>query len=657
MVTPSMPFPLWSTARSVALSLYLCLLFLLSDHGTSFTIQTEIQKPSRSVSITTRIDLSSSNYPRSGQRRRQPQPRPSSLSSTSGKNNDKGATAAATAGPKAAGRRGSRRNNDGGAAAAAGPKAAGRRGSSRSPASDRRTGPREKQRHSDSASVVELPIAELDGGDSTNENENVNVVAISSPSIQVSEPLESGGVVKQKQEQKQEPQRKRERRCLDEKQQDFVLGYLNKHHVDMLTKCAETFSQLGVEKAKKNAWSGGAYKILSATIVGIDTHSFTLDVETQERNKESKEKNVVIDLDAEPVVKSRKFGRHRGSDTSPLVLDDLDIFPIDEIVRKLCRMCWMVNEPETTGKLFQLAIQLGGSDLGKIKDSMYLNQCPHNRYVRKYFYGMAADAALEGVVQCSKGRISNRMKMTAMFPEMNPSMDSYRIGTILEMVRAIAIKLAEENLRVRVCVQGSMGAGIQTGVPKQLSGVFQLLQMMDWQSSEGEENEGMVGDFLNFGNVGAQHVVDAHVREDGTQVEQDDVFLLIAPQSMIGVDSSIIGPLKEMVEAVGDRPIILLNSDLTDKVSAQGQQNVRGRQGRMDFADSFQTIWHFQNIYVSGTSYFPILGAMFKPGPLNMWSAYQRRDLANNGGEVYLPVLAGEEKPKGEQIMESFENG
>ena len=30
------------------------------------------------------------------------------------------------------------------------------------------------------------------------------------------------------------------------------------------------------------------------------------------------------------------------------------------------------------------------------------------------------------------------------------------IGTILEMTRAIAIKLVEQNLRVRVCVQGTM---------------------------------------------------------------------------------------------------------------------------------------------------------------------------------------------------------
>ena len=175
-------------------------------------------------------------------------------------------------------------------------------------------------------------------------------------------------------------------------------------------------------------------------------------------------------------------------------------------------------------------------------------------------------------------------------------------------------------------------------------------------AEEGEENEGMVGSFLNFGSIGAEHVVNAHEAEDGTKVEQDDVFILIAPQSMVGVDSSIIGPLQAMVEAAGDRPVILINPDLIDKPSAQGQQNVRGRQGRIDFADSFKPIWHFQNIYVSGTSYFPILGSMFKPNARGMWIAHQRRDLANNDGEVYVPILAGEVMPQGEEILEAFES-
>lgn len=140
------------------------------------------------------------------------------------------------------------------------------------------------------------------------------------------------------------------------------------------------------------------------------------------------------------------------------------------------------------------------------------------------------------------------------------------------MVRAIAIKLVEQNLRVRISVQQSMGVGIFTGLPKQLGGVSKLLQMMDWESEEGEENKG-----INFGAVGSEYVTNEHVKEDGTKVEQDDVFIIIAPQSMIGVDSSIIGPLSDMVEKAGDRPVILINPDLTDKVSSQGQQSVRGR--------------------------------------------------------------------------------
>lgn len=57
---------------------------------------------------------------------------------------------------------------------------------------------------------------------------------------------------------------------------------------------------------------------------------------------------------------------------------------------------------------------------------------------------MASEAALEAVTLCSKKQFTNRMKMTVMFPEMNPSMDSYRIGTLLELARSIAIKLAEQ---------------------------------------------------------------------------------------------------------------------------------------------------------------------------------------------------------------------
>lgn len=217
-------------------------------------------------------------------------------------------------------------------------------------------------------------------------------------------------------------------------------------------------------------------------------------------------------------------------------------------------------------------------------------------------------------------------------------MDSYRIGTILELVRSVAIRLAEENLRVRVCVQNSMGVGIFTGLPKQLSGVARLLQAMDWQSGPGEINEGMVGDYVRFGALGADHVWNELRDDDGVVTRhQDDVFLILAPQSMIGTDTSIVPLLAQMVDAAGDRPVILFNADLTDKISAAGQQSVRGRQARIDFANSFETVFHFRNIYVSGTSYFPILGSITKLHPEEPWIAHQRRDFADDGGEIYVP--------------------
>jgi len=179
---------------------------------------------------------------------------------------------------------------------------------------------------------------------------------------------------------------------------------------------------------------------------------------------------------------------------------------------------------------------------------------------------------------------------------------------------------------------------------------------MDWQSGPGEENEGMVGDFVNFGFVGKEHVVNFNRGEGDTpDTQQDDVFIIICPQNMVGLESSIIKALSEMVDAAGDRPVIILNPDLTDKTSSEGQQSVRGRQQRLDFANSFETIYQFQNIYVSGTSYFPILGSVVKLGPLEPWVAHQRRDLVNDGGEVYLPMYSSETQPESEVLMATFE--
>lgn len=448
---------------------------------------------------------------------------------------------------------------------------------------------------------------------------------------------------------------------LDENQVDFTVQYMNEHHGSVLLKLVETFSELGRIQNKQNAYTSGSYELQYANLTAISAKDMELEVAVRKRRKESIE-TVTVDLDAKPIMTPRSNPHAK---MSPIPRDNEDpILPIDDMVRRLIRLCWIIQKPKITGLLIQMALQLGGRGIGKLKENMYLNQVPHNRYVRQYFYGMTTKAVMEACILCSDHKHSNRMQIVNMFPETNPSMDSYRIGTLLELVREIATELVvQANLRVRVCVQQSMGSGIFVGIPKQLGGVAKLLPMMDWQSNEGELYEGMVGDYINFGGVGKEYVVNEGDRlddpneKDGKLLHQDDVFLIIAPQSMVGTDTSIHGPLSEMVEAAGDRPVILLNPDLTDKVSSGGQQSFRGRQQRIDFANSFQSIYHFSNLYVSGTSYFPILGALTKLSPTEPWVAHQRRDYvnANGSGELYVPILAKEERPSGEDIMECME--
>jgi adenylate kinase len=462
---------------------------------------------------------------------------------------------------------------------------------------------------------------------------------------------------------------------LTEEQKDFCRGYLNKHHPDLLLRMVEVMSPVGQEAARANVWSGGSMEVSGAEIEEVDESSLTLRAAVRRRRgggrMEEQTETVVVDLDADPVPeKARQYPTLPRVPQNENADDNSPRRPIDDWCRRAARLCWILKMPAVSGKLAQLALQLSpeegeegkGKRVGELPPNLYLNQVPHNRYVRQFFYDRASEAVLEAVVLCSRGLLGNRMKVLVEFPELNPSMDSYRIGTLLELVRAVAIRLAEENVRVRVCVQQSLGAGIFTGLPKQLGGVAKLLQLMDWQSGAGEVNEGMVGTYVNFGAVGRDHVQNEERDADGNVVKHaDDVFLLVAPQSMVGTDSSILPYLREMVDAAGDRPVVLINPDLADRVSSAGQQSVRGRQERLDFAASFGLVHCFQNIYVSGTSYFPILGAMTMSRPGDPWVAHQRRDLAasegggGTGGELYVPVLLSETRPDGQAILESFE--
>ena len=118
-----------------------------------------------------------------------------------------------------------------------------------------------------------------------------------------------------------------------------------------------------------------------------------------------------------------------------------------------------------------------------------MNTVPHPRETRLFFYEdvsrsvLAAVAAHEAAAP-SGGGAGLRAKAKVEIPELNTSGDTYRIGTLLEMVRHVATDLANDGKRVRVCVQGSMGKGVFQALPIALSGARRVMELMDCECTQ-----------------------------------------------------------------------------------------------------------------------------------------------------------------------------
>eukprot|EP00898_Chlorokybus_atmophyticus_P007452 jgi/Chlat1/7708/Chrsp66S00563 len=267
---------------------------------------------------------------------------------------------------------------------------------------------------------------------------------------------------------------------------------------------------------------------------------------------------------------------------------------------------------------------------GPVKLPTKLMNTPMPRYIRQFFYKDVASAARAAIDDGLK-----RMQMKCTIPETNTEMDVYRIGTLLEMVREIATELAQDGKRVKVCVQGSMGKGVFQGLPLSLSGVRRIMEVMDW-------GEDMAGRFIFFGAIGAKEVE-----------EEDDVYLLLAPQSIVG--SCILPDLQAMCDAAGDRPIILLNPKLGDIPSAGDVMQIRGRAERRDFALTFKDIYHFRLLFISGTAFYPVMGALryFHGGN---WELYKRVNL-DEGEEEYQLANTFEKEPSRQDITACYPRG
>ncbi|XP_068343178.1 adenylate kinase 5, chloroplastic [Pyrus communis] len=274
-----------------------------------------------------------------------------------------------------------------------------------------------------------------------------------------------------------------------------------------------------------------------------------------------------------------------------------------------------------------------GSNPSSVEDSWRgiptkLNNVPHSREIRKYFY--------EDVLQATKRAINDgrtRLKVEINIPELNPEMDVYRIGTLTELVRTIALSFADDGKHVKVCVQGSMGEGALAGMPLQLAGTRKILEFMDWGEYEA------MGTFINIGSIGGKEVE-----------EQDDLFILVAPQNAVG--NCIIDDLRAMTDAAGNRPVILINPRLKDLPGSSGIMQTMGRDKRLEYASSFENCYFFRLLYYAGTQY-PIMGALRFSYPYR-YELYKRVE-DPYGKEKYVILSTFPEKPSIDEVNDAFE--
>ncbi|KAI4344239.1 hypothetical protein L6164_011487 [Bauhinia variegata] len=256
-----------------------------------------------------------------------------------------------------------------------------------------------------------------------------------------------------------------------------------------------------------------------------------------------------------------------------------------------------------------------------------LNNIPHSREIRKYFY--------DDVVQATQRAINDgktRLKVDINIPELNPEMDVYRIGTLMELVRELALTCADDGKRVKVCVQGSMGEGALAGMPLQLAGTRKILEFMDWG------DYGAKGNFINIGSIGGAEVE-----------EQDDMFILVAPQNAVG--NCIIDDLRAMTTAAEHRPVVLVNARLKDLPGSSGIMQTMGRDKRLEYAASFESCYFFRLLYYAGTQY-PIMGAIRMSYPYR-YELYKRVDESYRK-EKYVLLSTFPQRPSTDEVNDAF---
>ncbi|CAN0302331.1 unnamed protein product [Pylaiella littoralis] len=385
--------------------------------------------------------------------------------------------------------------------------------------------------------------------------------------------------------------------ALDDEAKKTIAAAMNKLPADV-TAYVMAYTPIGDEARQKNAMTAGAYVVESVEVVALDGEG----------------------MDIAAAVRTRSFfGKVQEFKQTVRVPFGVDkpFVTSEAVKRRLMEMSREQGMTKSTATIYKIPV----GSYGGLPINMLLNNVPHSRMARNFIYRGAADALVTAVQDPA---VPRRMKLVCTVPELNTAMDTYRVGTMLEMIRELAYSMADVGLNTRVLIQPAMGDGIFKSLPLALSGVMSIMQGMDWE-------EGLVGTHVNFGELGN--------REDVS--DEDDVFLVISPQGIPGF--SVHPLLVDTVEAANGRPVVIINPDLKDRPSSGGIMQTRGRGDRIAFAESFKDMYNFRLLYGSSVGFFPIKGAVMKAGPWEPYVVFNRRNVGNN--EEYSPLGTFDDDP------------
>ena len=367
---------------------------------------------------------------------------------------------------------------------------------------------------------------------------------------------------------------------------------------------------------KANFWSGESFVVKDSKCIGIQSNGLNVDVSII--NKRKDEKRIVL----------LPFPKQVSND--------------QQLKRTLIEMVYATGRLQDTAR----AAMLEYGDNHVLPVDFRWNEVPHQSWVRSYLYESATNAVVKALTYGNNELKKSRMKVSVNFPEVNPAFDTYRIGTLLEMIRHLVLVLTcDEGKRVRVCVQQSLGEGVFAGMPLALSSMRPTLERMDWGQKLRELSAGgTAGEegFVRFGAVGADQVKD-----------DDDIIIVIAPQNVVG--GMIIDLLEGMVKKANGRPVILFNPLLYDRPSANNMMQVQGRSERRDFADSFKDVYTLRLLYPSGGGYmYPIRGMLVQADVEANWALYAKDEGERRETYRLIGAFPPGEEPAGEDINELF---